>query len=48
MKEKTTTARIYEKDLFLIGNVIEKHPEMTTADVIRICLEYSNAHGALS
>lgn len=47
-KEKTTTARIYEKDSYLVDKIIEKHTKQTRADVIRIALEYSNAHGVFS
>lgn len=48
MKERTTSARIYEKDSVFIDNIVEKHPKQTRADIIRICIEFANAHGVFS
>jgi hypothetical protein len=47
MEEQTATARVYSKDLLKLGNFMEKHPGMKTADAIRVCVEYTDAHGAL-
>ena len=51
--EQTVTTRVYTKDMFTIGRFIEKYPTMPNGDktlirdVIRIAIEYANAHGAL-
>lgn len=51
--EQTVTARLYSKDMLTIGRFLEKHPTMPNGektlirDVIRIAIEYCEAHGAL-
>ena len=51
--EQTVTTRVYSKDMFRIGKFLEAHPKMPNGektlirDVIRIAIEYADAHGAL-
>lgn len=47
MDEHTVTARMYSKDLVKLNKFMSKHQEMKTADAIRVCVEYTDAHGAL-
>jgi hypothetical protein len=47
------TTRVFSKDMFTIGRFIAAHPTMPNGDktlirdVIRIAIEYADAHGAL-
>ena len=48
MSEKTTTMRVYEKDLKLIDQFNEQKPDLNRAEIFRICIEFANAHGVFS
>jgi hypothetical protein len=51
--EQIITAKVYIKDMHKIGHFIEKHPNMPNGektlirDVVRIAVEYADAHGVL-
>lgn len=47
--EKTTTMRVYEKDLDLLNKLIEKNDKIKNlADAVRICVEFANAQEVFS
>jgi len=48
MSEKTTTMRVFEKDLKLIDQFNEKKPDLNRAEIFRICIEFANAHEVFS
>ena len=48
MSEKTSTMRVFEKDLKLIDEFKGKKPELNRAEIFRICIEFANAHEVFS
>lgn len=46
--EETRAARLYVRDLEILEALKEKHADFTTADCIRVCVEYSRAHGVIA
>ena len=46
--EATKLIRAYQKDVDTLDTLKAKHPEFTYADCIRVCVEYSRAHGVIA
>lgn len=45
--EAKGSAQIYDKDLVLIKDFMQRRKIQYVRDALRICIEYANAHGAL-
>ena len=47
-KEATTSAQIYKKDSDLMKDFMERKKIANMRDAVRICIEFTNAHGGLN
>lgn len=46
-KEETGSAQMYKKDLEILNNFQERKKIPNKRDAIRICIEFTRAHGGL-
>ena len=46
--EETTTTRIYKEDKELLEDFMKVKKIKNMADAVRICIQFTNAHGGLS
>lgn len=46
-KEATISAQIYKKDSDLMKDFMERKKIANMRDAVRICIEFTNAHGGL-
>ena len=45
--EETTTTRIYKEDKELLADFMKVKKIKKLADAVRICIQFTNAHGGL-